>query len=105
MYSNIEGDLKIIKNMKVLDDAALEKISGAAITDEALDSIEYAVTVFKRGGVTFDEFIQQPRNEYHANPLQFSTDGSEKDLEELVSIYTEAWEQINPGNGGIIRIG
>ena len=95
----------MIKNMKVLDDAALEKISGAAITDEALDSIEYAVTVFKRGGVTLDEFIQQLRNEYHANPLQFSTDGSEKDLEELVSIYTEAWEQINPGNGGIIRIG
>ncbi len=30
----------MIKNMKVLDDAALEKISGAAITDEALDSIE-----------------------------------------------------------------
>ncbi len=55
----------MIKNMKVLDDAA----------------------------------------QYHANPLQFSTDGSEKDLEELVSIYTEAWEQINPGNGGIIRIG
>ena len=61
----------MIKNMKVLDDAALEKISGAAITDEALDSIEYGVTVFKRGGVTFDEFIQQLRNEYHANPLQF----------------------------------
>ncbi|MEE3426014.1 MAG: hypothetical protein VZR26_10650 [Erysipelotrichaceae bacterium] len=30
----------MIKNMKALDDAALEKISGATISDEALDSIE-----------------------------------------------------------------
>ena len=48
----------MIKNMKVLDDAALEKISGAAISDEALDSIEYAVTVFKRGGATLEELKQ-----------------------------------------------
>ncbi len=96
----------MIKNTKVLNDAALEKINGAAISEEALDSIEWAVTVFKRNGATYEEFIQGLRDEYHAKPLQFSTDGSEKDLEELISIYKEAWEQINPGNGGgYLKIG
>ena len=95
----------MIKNKKVLDDAALEKISGAAISDEALDSIEYAVTVFKRGGATLEELKQGLRDEYHRNPLQFSTDGSEKDLEELIKIYEEAWEEINPAEGGFLKIG
>ena len=96
----------MIKNTRVLNDAALEKINGAAISEEALDSIEWAVTVFKRGGATLEEFTQGLRDEYHAHPLQFSTDGSEKDLEELISIYKEAWEQINPGNGGgYLKIG
>ncbi len=36
----------MIKNTRVLNDAALEKINGAAISEEALDSIEWAVTVF-----------------------------------------------------------
>ena len=42
------------------------------------------MTVFKRGGATLEELKQGLRDEYHRNPLQFSTGGSEKDLEELV---------------------
>ncbi len=92
--------------MKVLDDAALEKISGAAVSEETLDSIEWAVSVFKRSGSTLEELKQELRRQYHDNPLLYSTDGSEKDLEELISMYEEAWEQINPGNGyGFVKIG
>ena len=79
----------MIKNTRVLNDAALEKVNGAAISEEALDSIEWAVTVFNRGGATLEEFKQGLRDEHHTQPLQVSTDGSEKDLEELISIYKE----------------
>ncbi len=82
----------MIKNVKLLDDDALKEISGADLTENAEDSVDYFVFLYKRAGSTLDELRAELIEQYHDNPRLYSTDGSEEDLQELIKMYESSWE-------------
>ena len=82
------------KSIKALKDDVLEKINGGVILDHVLESIDETVALYKLLGVKeFEEFKKILIDNYNDAPLNYSTNGSQEDLQELIKKYEAAWNK------------
>lgn len=82
----------MMKNIKKLNEAVLDKISGGVLKPGATDSIEGAVHMFRDNmGLRFDQVKRMIEADYHTNASDFSTTGSEEDLQEYLRLFEEKW--------------
>ena len=82
------------KSYKALKDDVLDKINGGVVLDTVLENADTTVAFYKLLGVKeFEEFKKILINSYKDDPSLYSTDGSDKDLQDIIKTFEEAWNK------------
>ena len=71
-------------NKKELNDEILENVSGGALKEEQVDAVMAMMEVMHKFGLTKEKFLQIAEDYWKRNPTDFSTDGSQEDLNALL---------------------
>ncbi|MBR4456826.1 MAG: hypothetical protein IKS32_11515 [Solobacterium sp.] len=87
----------MLKKEFKLTDEALKVINGGVLTADAHDFLIIELFIDKIGkGLSKEQFKQEFAARYHANYHDYSTDGSEEDLQQLMRMIDENWDLIQP---------
>ena len=82
----------MIKNMKALQADVLNQVNGGVLKSNATDAIDSAVTIYRdRLGMDLDRVKELIVESYHRNRFEYSTDGSEEDLQDYLRRFEDCW--------------